>query len=117
MPKVKNLTAQIYGDGKGRPRKVTVKGISNALHMDFHKLKKMKRCMEEMEPYLETQEHYWAREIIWAVGELERRGEPLNFKHLRNLINLRRENITDSLEDLKRLNTEISSIVISILGE
>jgi len=116
LPKVKNLTAQIYGDGKGRPRRVTVKGISRTLHIDFHKLKKMKRCMEEMEPYLETQEHYWAREIIWAVGELERRGEPLNFKHLRGLINLRRENIQDSLEDLKLMDKYIFMTVCNFLS-
>ncbi len=115
--KVREIAAEIYGSGEERPRKVTMSAVARVLHVDGHKMKRMKRCMEELERYQESQEHYWARELIWAVGELERRGEPLNFKHLRNLINLRRENIQDSLKDLKRLNTEISSIVISILGE
>ena len=115
VPQVKAIVEKIYGQGDDRPRKVSLALVSRTLHVDSHRLKKMTRCIEEMERYHETQTHYWARELIWAVGELERRGEPLNFKHIRNLINLRRENILDSLEELKGLNPSIWALIINIL--
>ncbi len=115
LPRVKETAEEIYGQGDIRPRKVSLALVSTALHVDFHRLKKMKRCMEVLDHYHETQEQYWAREIIWAVEELERRGEPLNFKHIRNLTNLRRENIEDSLEELRIQNEDIYYVIKSMM--
>ncbi len=111
VSQVRSVAERIYDMGEARPRKVSLSLVSRELHVDMHKLKKMRRCMKALEPYWESQEHYWAREIVWTVNELERRGEPLNFKHLRGLINLRRENIIDSLEELKGLNEQVWSLI------
>lgn len=114
-PKVRAAAEMIYGIGEARPRKVSLSLVSRELHVDMHKLKRMKKCMEELERYQESQERYWARELVWAVRELERRGEPMNFKRIRNLINLRRENILDSLDELRAIDVEIYAIVKSFL--
>ncbi len=114
-PKLRAAAERIYGMGEVRPRKVSLSLVSRELHVDMHKLKQMKRCMKELERYQESQESYWARELIWAVEELERRGEPVNFKHLRKLTSLRRENIQDSLEELKRMNVNTYRIVKEIM--
>ena len=115
-PKVKKVAEEIYGKGEIRPRKVSLALVSRLLHVDSHRLKKMCRCMETMDQYHETQEQYWAREIMWAVGELQRREEPMNFKHLRNLTNLRRENIVDSLMELKKLDEDIYTTVSDLIS-
>ena len=112
---VKKITAKIYGYDNIRPRKVTAKAVSRALGIDFHRLKKMRSCMDEINRYYETQEQYWAREIIWAVGRIQEKDEPLNYKHIRNYVNLKKENILNSLKELKVQNEAVYKMVCDVL--
>ena len=115
-PKVASAVSEMYGTGDKRPRKVTVSAVGRAIHIDTHKLNRMKRCMEAMKPYMETQAHYWAREIVWAVRELERRCEPLTLKRMGRLVSLKRREIESCMDELKALDEDRYTIVKSILG-
>ena len=115
LQRVKEICAEIYGYDDRRPGKVTVKTVSRALGLDFYKLKKMRSCIKEIERNYETQEHYWAREVIWAVGQIRANNETMNFIHIRKYTNMTRENLTDSLQELRDQDEEVYGIVKGIL--
>lgn len=64
LPSVEATVKKIYGEGDDRPRKISLNAICKPLYIDIHKLKKMERCMAVINQYYESQEEYWAREIV-----------------------------------------------------
>ena len=115
LASVEATVKKIYGEGDDRPRKVSLNAICKPLHVDIHKLKKMERCMAVINQHYESQEEYWAREIVWAIKKIEKNGATLNEKHIRNLTNLRHDNMVDSLEVLKKTDIRIYDLLVSIL--
>ena len=115
LPRLQKVVINIYGDGDARPRKISISQISKAVHVDSHRLKKMKRCMDFFNQYYESQEEYWARELVWAVKRTERDGDSLSFSHIQDLTNLRRDNMVDSLEALAMRDKKVYDIISSIL--
>ena len=115
LQKVRDICTEMYGYGDKRPGKVSLSSISRYLKIDFHRLKKMRSCMEEINRYYETQEQYWAREIIWAVRQIRMNREPLNYKHIRNYTSLRKDNILDSLNALKEQSEEVYKMMREIV--
>ncbi len=101
LPKVKTVASMIYGEGEARPKNVSLSAICKAISVDSHRLKKMKRCMEVINQYYETQEHYWAREIVWAIRMIEKSGDTLNLSHIQDLTNFRHDNMVDCIRELK----------------
>ena len=51
----------------------------------------------EIEKNRETQEQYWAREVVWATGKILSEGQPFNWKHIRNSTNMRRKDFEKCL--------------------
>ena len=102
LPSVEATVKKIYGEGDDRPRKVSLNAICKPLHVDIHKLKKMERCMAVINKYYESQEEYWAREIVWAVKMIEKNGDTLNNRRIRDLTNMRRDNMLDSMQELEK---------------
>ena len=49
-------------------------------------------CKQEILKHYECQEEYWAREVVWAVQKIQSEGQPLNWKHIRDLTNMRNDN-------------------------
>ncbi len=115
LPRLQKVVINIYGDGDARPRKISISQVSKAVQVDSHRLKKMKRCMDFFNQYYESQEEYWARELVWAVKRTERDGDSLSFSHIQDLTNLRRDNMVDSLETLKRRDSRIYDVLMSLL--
>lgn len=115
LPQLQKVVIKIYGDGDARPRKISISQVSKAMRVDSHRLKKMKRCMDFFNQYYESQEEYWARELVWAVKRTERDGDSLSFSHIQDLTNLRRDNMVDSLEALAMRDKKVYDIISSIL--
>lgn len=115
LQSVKDFCAEIYGYDKNRPRKVSVAAVSKELSIDSHRLKRMAKCMEIISSYHETQKHYWAREIVWAVDMIENNNNVLNYRHIRDLINLKPENIIDSLRELQSIDEDVYKRVRSLV--
>lgn len=112
---VKTICAEIYGQGHKRPRKVTVKTVSRALGIDPHKMNKMRLCLKEIDRYYETQEHYWAREIIWAVRQIQKDDDALTITHIHRYTNIRKEKILDSMQELKEMDGTVYRMVCNVL--
>lgn len=72
-------------------------------------------CKAEIEKYQESQEEYWAREVVWAVNYIITEGNRLNWKQIRNLTNMRKQDLikcvpyllnytdSDTVEEIKML--------------
>lgn len=106
---------KIYGEGDDRPHKISLNAISKHLHVDIHKLKKMERCMAVINQHYESQEEYWAREIAWAVKMIEKNGDVLNNRHIRDLTNLRRDNMLDSMQELEKNYPDVYTRIRQII--
>ena len=115
LPEIEKAVRKVYGEGDERPRKVSISNISSILHVDMHRLKRMKKCMEVINRFYESQEEYWAREMVWAVKMIEKNGDELNIRHIRNLTNLRRDNMIDALEYIKVSDLAIYDILSVII--
>ena len=48
-------------------------------------------CMALIKSYQESQEQYWAREVVWAVHQVQKDGNILVWRRIRDLTNLRRK--------------------------
>ncbi len=106
LPRLQEAVINVYGDRNARPRKISLSQVSKAVHVDSHRLKKMKRCMEFFNQYYESQEEYWAREIVWAVYQIRNNDEPLNIKHIRNYTNIKRSDMVCSLKYIKIIDAD-----------
>jgi len=107
LPLVKETAQKIYfGDG-GRPHRVNPFSVSRMLKLTDGRIKKMPRCMNVITGYAETQEHYWAREVIWAVREIKNSGNMLNWRHIRDLTNMKKKDLLSCLKELKEMDKDV----------
>lgn len=91
FPAVKDAARKIYtGDG-GRPHRVSAYAVAKELGISDRRLKMLPECMTLIESYQESQERYWAREIVWAVRQVQKNGDVLVWRRIRDLTNMRRK--------------------------
>ncbi|MCD8329550.1 MAG: TniQ family protein [Lachnospiraceae bacterium] len=103
LPLVKDAIQSIQGDGTQRPGKVTVPTVERFLNLPGKRIAEhLPLCRHEIEKHRESQVQYWARETVWAVNQIIASGDVLNWKHVRNLTNMRRNNLVDCLPYLSQ---------------
>ena len=61
----------------------------------------MPLCYNEILKNTETQDEFWIRKIAWAKEKLLRENKPLNWKHIRELTNIRRRDFDRLSVDIK----------------
>ncbi|MDO5399212.1 MAG: TniQ family protein [bacterium] len=93
LPLVKNIIKELQGDGYTRPKKVTVFAVEKRLGLASKQLSNLPKCRSEIEKHYECQEQYWAREAVWAANTVIYSGKPFNWKHIRELTNMRKDNL------------------------
>lgn len=90
LPLVRKAIKQLQGDGTSRPQKVTVFAIEKMLNLPSKRINLyLPRCCEEIKKNRETQEQYWAREVVWAANQLKASGIPIVWRRIRELTNMR----------------------------
>ena len=89
LPKLREIIINILSSTE-RPIKITKGLIARKLDIPYKQLDKMPLCLAEINRHYESQEQFWAREIIWAVDTILKKGNTLNYKHIRTLTNLRK---------------------------
>ena len=91
LPLVKKAIKSLHGDGISKPKKVTVFAVEKKLGLPSKRISTyLPKCRMEIEKNRETQEQYWAREVVWAVHQVKKKGEILIWRKVRDLTNLRR---------------------------
>ena len=92
LPLVQKAIQRIENDEMSMPKKVTVIGIERDVGLPEGSMKKMPKCKAEVKNHSIPQEQLWAKKVVWAVQKIQAEGQPLNWKHIRNLTNMRNEN-------------------------
>lgn len=113
LPLVINAIEDIRGGEGVRPKKITIATIERALELPNKRISDcLPKCKAEIKQYEESYEQYWAREVVWAINKINKEGSTLNWKQIRNLTNMRKDNI---IACLPYLSTEIADIIRSII--
>ena len=99
LPKLREIINNILSPTE-RPIKITRGLIARKLDIPYKQLDKMPFCLEEIDRHYESQEQYWAREIMWAVDTIITNGDTLNYKHIRDLTNLRRSDFDSAIKHI-----------------
>ena len=102
---IKQIIPDIYNgtsDGTRKPRRITKKRVCRILEIKEHRLENLPICRREIEKYQESQEEYWAREVGWAISCVGKRGEELSWAHIRNLTNIKKQNLIRCLPYLEK---------------
>lgn len=99
---VRALLAELNQNDTERPERITEGKICRLLGCPNRRLDYLPLCKQEVMKYAETQEEYWSREVIWSLRKLRREGEPLNWRHIRNLTNMRKRNLEACLPELEK---------------
>ena len=93
LPLVKKAICKLQGEENTRPKKVTVYAVQKMLGLPDKQIDHLPQCKEEIAKYQESQAQYWAREVVWAVNKVLCEGQVLNWKHIRNLTNMRKKDL------------------------
>ena len=102
LPLVQDAIRQLQGDETTRPQKITVFLIEKALNLPSKRITLyLPLCKAEIERHKETQEHYWAREMIWAVNKVRSDNQPMNWKHIRILTNMKKRDVIRCMPELQ----------------
>ena len=101
LPLVKDMIKKLC-DSKNRPQKITRSKLEKLLHIPEYSLSNCPNCMEEINKHYESQEEYWAKELIWAAKKLIAEGQPLNKKRIRMLTNINKERLCRAIPYLNK---------------
>lgn len=92
LPKVTAAIKDLQGSRTTRPKKITIYAVARKMNVHSKYFDSLPLCKQKILEHYECQEEYWAREVVWAVQKILTEGQPLNWKHIRNLTNMRNEN-------------------------
>ena len=114
LPLVKKAISDLQGDSNKRPKKITINAVEKILNIPSKRINNMPLCKAEILKHYETQPQYWAREIVWAVNLLKQNNRPLNWKRIRELTNMKKEDLISCLPYLKVYKNVYDDIVKAI---
>lgn len=115
LPLVKKAIKELQGQDGERPHKVNVFAVSKKLGLSDKRLYLLPKCMKEVLKHQESQEQYWAKEVIWAINKIQNDGIAFNWKQIRVLTNMRKDNLIASLPQLEVMDSDIAEMVRTIV--
>ena len=86
----------------GMPKRITVSAISKQIGIKGRELYEMPECRRIVEKYVESQEEFWVRKIVWAIFALEKESKTLNWNNIKRLVHIQKENYYSCRELLLR---------------
>ena len=94
------------------PKRVTVYAVEQMLKLPSKQMEHLPKCKNEILKHYESQEKFWARKVSWAVEKITEEEQSLNWKHIRDLTNTRKENLVSCMP---YLNSELREKIESML--
>lgn len=94
-PGLEQFAHDIYNgiNTDGRPEKVSLKRVCREIGVNEESFQKLPKCQNIFKKYSETQEEYWAREIVWAYKHLIEKGKPFFWSDVRKLTGIKKCNL------------------------
>lgn len=103
LPKVREVIRELQGGTEERPKRVTVFAVERRLSLPSKRISLyLPKCLREIKLHEETQEQFWAKQVVWAVNYLTLKGQPITMKQIRILTNMRQTYINASIPHLAR---------------
>ena len=98
-----------------RPIKISVGLIERLLGYPKKSLYNCPKCMAAIQKNNESQEEYWAREIIWAANQITSQNIPLTFTNIQKITNIRKRNLIVCFPYIKQysLSTPLENALYS----
>ncbi|MBE6663270.1 MAG: hypothetical protein E7602_02065 [Ruminococcaceae bacterium] len=98
-----------------RPIKISVGLIERLLGYPKKSLYNCPKCMAAIQKNYESQEEYWAREIIWAANQITSQNIPLTFTNIQKITNIRKRNLIVCFPYIKQysLSTPLENALYS----
>lgn len=115
LPLVKKAIKELQGQEGDRPRRVNMAAVSKILGFPDKRLQLLPKSTEVVMKYYETQEQYWAKEVVWAVNKLEKDGKEVSQNQVRRLTNMRKDNLIASLPHLEVIDSDIAEMIAKLL--
>ena len=112
LPNVQAVVKKMYNTGQERPRRITVSAVRKEMGLPDKRFDKLPKCKAEILKYQESQKEYWAREIVWAVEKLIREKQVVNWRHVRELTNMRKIDFQNCKIYLRKYVEEREAVMI-----
>lgn len=93
LPLVAEAIRQLQGNGNTRPRKIAMATIERLLGLPSRRIELLPKCKALVAENMESQNEYWAKEVIWASNMILKEGRALTPKQIYNLTNMRPKNL------------------------
>lgn len=97
LPKVQDIIRSINADKTKRPCRITIGTVERMLNLPKNGLRNCSKCRSEIQRFYETQEQFWAKEIVWAVQTILDAGQQLSRTRVKNLTEIRDSKIPSCL--------------------
>lgn len=104
---VKTAIKKLQGNGTVRPKKITIFAIEKILKLSPKQIDNLPLCKAEIKKHYVSQQEYWAMEVIWAAKKVISEGKILNWKSIRTLTNMRRDNLKSCVPYLNQYTDDI----------
>ena len=103
LPQVKAVVKRILSDA-GRPEKLSFAKVQKIMGLPPKQLNKLPRCKAYIERHMESQAQFWAREVEWAVGELQRQNKSITLSKIMKLTNMRKKDVWECVAYMRDAN-------------
>lgn len=112
-PALEKFADDIYNgiDSDGRPERITLKRVCREFEINEETFKNLHRCQKIIKKYAETQDEFWAREIVWAYKKLKEKGQLFYWSDIRKLTGIKKCNLDRVIPYLKEY-PEIAAFLI-----
>ena len=115
LPKVHDIVRSINADKTKRPYRITIGTVERMLNLPKNGLRNCSKCRSEIQRYYETQEQFWAKEIVWAVQTILAAGQQLSRTRVKNMTEIRDSKIPACLPYLScYANDAIASEILKL---
>lgn len=93
LPTVEKLVTELYGTNGKRPRRIRPATVQRELNLPENIFNKLPQCKTVIMSKAETQEQYYARQISWAVEQIDMSGVPFRWRKIQLLTNMRKKDL------------------------
>jgi len=117
LPLVREAIRQLQGDGTSRPKKVTAFAVERMLNLSSKKISLyLPKCLAEIRKYEESQQQYWAREMVWAVRQVMAAGGVVTWRRVRDLTNMRHRDYEACLPYIRDYaDDDLAEVILKLL--
>ena len=113
LPKVKAYVKDLYSK-EGRPEKLSFRKVEKALSLPQKRFNYLPKCKKYIERHWESQPEFWAREVVWAVKDVQLDNLTINWKNIHLKTSLRFSNLEACYPYIK--DTETKQIIGNVIA-